>query len=323
MSESRSATPEKLRRNRLSYAVTLQAAIREHSRNPLAVFCFFEGKDSSYYAPRINYHMILRGGLASIWYGNCEGKKNVLDIHQAIKNNTSLSSMWAMYFVDRDFEENNMIDVNCYVTYGYAVENCYTTPSTVEGFIRWKFFNDQVYSVDEVATVSDIIASYEKSKESFRAAIGNFNTWACAQKVIRGDRSHRLNVFDDQRLVELRFETCEVIQLYTYENLDNAAGVPCTTVAELRAGLNWFDGKDPNWCHRGKQELQFLGLFLRSLLQRAQNGQPPFNVRRAVHFGLSARNLMIELSPFAYTPPCLIRYLDEFTRAYFSNIGSE
>lgn len=104
-----------------------QSYINLKSKNKL--FIFTEGKDDyKYYGPRIK----------SFYNGrkrkyNCKGKENVIKIHQMITNQSSKdSSLYTLFFVDRDYGDNSTIHKDIYITPTYSIENLYFTDNAIE-----------------------------------------------------------------------------------------------------------------------------------------------------------------------------------------------
>ena len=88
---------EELRLSRDKAQVAFQEFALSTSRFASHLFCFFEGKDNSYYVPRIkryadNYHPI-----------KCGNKDSVLKVHRLISNRSEYSKYKKAFFIDRDF----------------------------------------------------------------------------------------------------------------------------------------------------------------------------------------------------------------------------
>ena len=100
------------------------------SKSKKDIFLFFEGKDDfKYYVGRISPYINEKE--YGVFHCNC--KKNVLKIQEMIAKQASIQDdKKNLYFIDRDFDDNDHIPNCVYVTSSYSIENYYFTDSAIK-----------------------------------------------------------------------------------------------------------------------------------------------------------------------------------------------
>ena len=168
----RSTRVRRLRRERVSPTVVLQAIIKEFARDPTTVFCCFEGKDIGYYGVRAR--SALDGFSLAIY--NCNGKESLIALYLSVRDNISITHGRFLFFVDRDYDfgiDGLPTDL-CFITDGYSIENYYTSIDAFTRIIRTAFFNDQLYEATDIDCVETLIARYREVLDRFHAVIRLF-----------------------------------------------------------------------------------------------------------------------------------------------------
>ena len=281
--------------------------IKAFSRDSRTVFCCFEGKDSGYYGIKIRSQLTP----LDVGFFNCNGKATLLLLGKLTRENEALAAAKILFFVDRDYEVGvEGLGQNFFVTDGYSVENYYTSDGTVERIVRSAIFSDEIYREDDNACVEAVLCNYRRLRVLFHDIIKLFNFWAWVHRHERRefDGEINLNVFDRPSLFTMTMEN--VGATYTLEQLN--ARCPARnpiTVEEIEMAGNWFQGRNASWVFRGKQELQFLVSFLRTLVERAALGEAPFGRRIRCGIRLSEKRAIEDLSIYADTPGSLRDFL--------------
>ena len=100
------------------------------SKSKKDIFLFFEGKDDfKYYVSRISSHI----GNKEYGVFHCNCKMNVLTIQEMIANKTGIQDdKKNLYFIDRDYDDNEDIPDSIYITSSYSIENYYFTDSAIK-----------------------------------------------------------------------------------------------------------------------------------------------------------------------------------------------
>lgn len=296
-------TPETLRNSRKSYTVILQGIIREFNKNKDVFFFLLEGKDATYYRPRIGAVLADIGGTFS--FKNCDGKKNVKDLAVAIRSNLSLTKLHYILFMDRDYE-HDIIEIStgdAFVTDGYSVENYYTTLGAASASVRSLFFSDAVHTEEDERCVDRILELYAEVQGEVHREIALFNYWAWAQRHSERSGNLNLDVFSLKDFVDIDFALAKASSSYDLEKLNSLAPnrLPVTPDEIVMAGT-WFSSRRPQAHFRGKQEAELMIAFLQWLSERAQIAADPFSSKKKCSARLSKKEMLLDLSPYADTP---------------------
>ncbi|THF50770.1 DUF4435 domain-containing protein [Allorhizobium terrae] len=310
-----SITPESLRQSRKSYAVILQGIIREFSRDEDLFFFLVEGKDAPYYRPRINGKIPIASTKSA--FKNCDGKKNLKELANAIRANSSLIRLQYFLFFDRDYE-NDAVQIefgDAFVTSGYSIENYYTTAAAMSAAVRSLFFADAVHTEDDEASVNEIIEAFTSLQANVHLEVALFNYWAWAQRHSTRNGKLDLDAFSLKNFVELDFGTGTAKSMYDLASLNALAPdrEPVTS-KEIETAAKWFSTRSTQLHFRGKQEAELLVAFLQWLAERAQKSEAPFKAKRKCSARLSKKEIIAELCPYADTPLHLASFLDQRMR---------
>jgi len=269
----------------------------------------FEGEDEKYYSARISSLIF------SDWIGiDCGGKKNVIDLRKSIKKNEVYKDTKALFFVDSDFESNddirNLPDV--YITPCYSVENLYTSNEVFQRVLRSEF------GISEVGEFSQCyqkcIQIFNSRKQEFLSAIQDFNQliFLLRQKEKDGTLKTRLNInnIEISSLVSISLE--KVDKVYDVSLPKSIfSELPDNLSIDISQATPYFVEKDAETWYRGKQNLEFIRIFLGLLRQDKgkKENREIFQCRSSVKLQLTKSNTISELSQYANTPNCLREFL--------------
>ena len=272
------------------------------SRSQKEVFLFFEGKDDfKYYFSRISPY------LGNKSYGKycCNSKNNVIKLHDMITKKTSNKyKNKLLYFIDRDFDRNESISKDIYVTSLYSIENYYFTDNAIKNIIYGIMgISDEIKEDIEDFTIA--FNALIKKREEIIEEIIYWNAWYSLQIKKLDDKEKVPNLssikeYDKiknlKKMIQLKELVPNAIELNEIE-IHNE-------IEEIR--------KKPLEKIRGKYFLQGLSPFFKKIFQdigRSQNREF-FPRRRRITFNLS--DLLNEFSCYAETPSELNEYIKTF-----------
>ncbi|MDA5564625.1 DUF4435 domain-containing protein [Cobetia sp. MMG027] len=277
------------------------------------VVAFFEGEDEKYYASKID--VCCRGLL---WGSvRCGGKSKVIGIRDAIRAHPIYNSKKCMFFVDRDFDDNSKVlqydDV--YITPYHSIENFYFSRDLIERVLSAEFNLSE--GGPEHQCFNKAMNVYDKTASEYIAAIRPFNVMvsfyqdAIDREIIKGQLNLKNIKFDSLVKVELG----KVVRLKEYEDVKSIFPNLEDSCDKLKVVDN-FDVENPAMSFRGKENLEFVRVFLLKLkadrCEPEQMKRTVFRNKSNVRLQLSKANLLTELSGYASVPDCLVNYLEEF-----------
>lgn len=282
------------------------------SRNRTIVVCFFEGEDEKYYSVRIN--TILPD---TKWAGiNCGGKGKVIALRNKIRTHSIYKESNAAFFIDNDFGDD---EIDCiedyYITPCYSVENLYSNIDTFKRVITAEFGMSDCCSQSndfEIATTM-----FNNRLADFCDIIKPFNIWVKAHRTLEkedADKSKKLNL-NNIKIEDLAsIKLTEVKPTYDFANISKLFPHSFkVTPSKYQESEMYFKKENINNILRGKQQLEFLRVFLTQLKEeRSKSGNETFSKKTPVKLQLSKSNIISELSQYASTPKCLITYLHNF-----------
>ncbi|MDJ0845476.1 DUF4435 domain-containing protein [Crocosphaera sp.] len=306
--------PDQLRdyRNRATSAFILFT--RKYERNKLALFCFFEGKDDSkYYGVRID--LIVKP--IEDYYFSCGKKSEVLRTYSLIADKEYYSNAKTAYFIDKDFDQSiyESLEPNnankIHETPCYSIENFYTSNYCFKRILRSEF------NIDDIDENFDICLDlYKNRQKEFHEQVGLLNAYiAC---LLKNSETEKLYL-DSKHNKLMKWFIIELDRIESNYNLEtlNQEFLPINTPSEqeINQQLNDLRSQNCQKSFRGKFEIEFLRKFLEKLKQEAnkkQNEQRYFSKKLTVSLLLSSDNILSQLSQYAETPNCLVRYLEKF-----------
>lgn len=268
------------------------------------IFLFFEGKDDfKYYIQRITINV--PGKVLKKF--DCGNKSNVIQIHKRIKEQSAHSKKNAkLFFVDKDFDVNENIDDDIYITPTYSIENLYFTDIALEHMLKGEIG----LSDNSIEDVKDLDIAFNYIKKYRDCIIDNIlygNAYYSLQirkSKERGiDRPNLTSIkgYDQIKGLSSRADFERIIENYI-DVTDDEVDEECQ---RLRS--------DPICLLRGKYILEKLPECINTIVECSNKPRPgakiPFSKRRHMALNISKVNLLSVLSQYAETPDTLITYI--------------
>lgn len=292
-------------------AVKFLEVTRIKSKNPDILICIFEGEDEKYYGCRLS---TLIGH--DQWSGvNTGGRKIVLEVRELIIHHPTYNTIRFACFIDRDYETwtKNPDPKRIYITPCYSVENLYANEVCLKQILAAEFGATE-YNENSKEYTSSLKAFNERLKEFVDAAT-QFNAWAKSRAIMERDGKPPIRLFlndvSAENLANISLQNCTI----NYEEADinslfKKSKQTDLCVDSVREALKDLNSSDKVYNFRGKQQLEFLGIFL-SLLKAdaAQGNASIFRSKRKIKLSLDKTDLLSELSQYSETPPCLIAFI--------------
>lgn len=268
------------------------------------LFCFFEGQDSQYYSNRIK--TISKRKYQPIPCGN---KKNVIEVYEWLKDHSDYKKYLKAYFVDRDFDPTLAND-EIYETPCYSVENFYVNSECLSEILKNEF------SLTEIDNTYQLILDlFNKELDCHNQCTILFNAWYAALKQKKyKEKLSSTGVNLDEKLPK-GFVCIKIGSISSNYNLNKirtyfpeAINVTEEEVFAMQEKLNENCISDRL---RGKFQLGFFCEFLRFLIEDANKNKKILTKR--TKFNIDKANIYTQLSQYAITTNCLIKYLEKFT----------
>ncbi|GAB6149007.1 DUF4435 domain-containing protein [Clostridium novyi] len=272
-------------------------------RNNKIVHCFFEGEDFKYYSARINMYI---EDYENIEQYECKGKSNVFQIYNLIKNGTRTKEIKLLFFIDRDFDDNDYENKEIYVTPGYAVENFYIGDKVMEQFLSSELkIRKTSEKLDDKKDFENAMKYYKQEREKFIENTTILNVWYSLQKR-KGITSDGKIYADLKKLKKFnQLEkpiTIEILKGKT-ENYQEINEIEFEKEKQRLL-------RDPLKLFRGKYYFEFMAKVIHKLCTDESIKEGIFSKRRRCKSSISEGNIISELSQYAETPNCLKEYLN-------------
>jgi hypothetical protein len=283
-------------------AVAYHTFVMLQKDNKSDLFCFFEGNDSGYYYPRLKEYF--KGKHHPIKCGN---KKGVLETYELVKRN--YSNIKTSFFIDNDFDDR--ININeIYETPCYSIENFYTSIEFVSDVLKNEF---HLSEVDE--SYKNSLQLFEASQNDYHSKSLLFNAWYASMKEKANKNSCSTGVSlncaipSEFVLLKIGSISCE----YDLEAIQNKyPDSLAVTQIEVEEKIEWFKSKNMNKAFRGKYELEFIYAFFQFLIDDANDIKKRQILKKRVRFRIDKALMLSQLSQYAETPECLVKYISNF-----------
>ncbi|HLO87689.1 MAG TPA: DUF4435 domain-containing protein [Nostocaceae cyanobacterium] len=292
-----------LREARRRPAAVFMEFTRQYKQYESALYCFFENEDSKYYGIRIK--TIARP--TKYFYFSCDGKEGVLGIYDMLTARKRYSQVRAAYFIDKDFDAS-INNTAIYETPCYSIENFYTSLNCVCEILRTEF----KIAESEIDFIN-CQKLYTKLQNEFHDAVELLNTWLACQIEKRVELN--LKGKDVSEFVRLGLD--QITSNYTldqlYAKFPKAVNL---TQEELDLKRNKLCSQDRQKSFRGKFEINFLYYFINKLVEEANKGNLKYFTQKLnVTLNIRKTTIISDLSQYAFTPDCLIDYLQRFNNS--------
>lgn len=301
-----------------SVAVKFLEFTRAVAKSPGKVICFFEGEDLKYFSVRLDVYL----GDERWSPISCGGKKNVLSLREVISGNDSYRESKRAFFVDADFFPEDSIGLDLvYTTPGYSIENFYVTSRVMKRVLQAEFGVDE--HGDEGEEFAAVVSAFEERLNEFCVEANDFHAWIYAYRVFERESSGykppplNLNNLDVGVFIEVSLGKVEA----AYDRGRICANFPgCASLLDhylADAGVR-FSALEHSFRLRGKYLVGFFRIFLLALKDaRVKGGSPAFRRGSNVRLALSRQNFLSELSQYADTPECLVKFMAGLSSRYF------
>lgn len=271
------------------------------SKSKKDIFLFFEGKDDfKYYVSRISSHI----GNKEYGVFHCNCKMNVLTIQEMIANKTGIQDdKKNLYFIDRDYDDNEDIPDSIYITSSYSIENYYFTDSAIKrmliGVVGFSEESEED-SLDFEIVFDHIVNKRNEIIEEIIYA----NAWYSLQMKKSKDSGKfpQMTPLKEYSVVKNLNQICDFERLVK-DSIE-------TTESEMNNAIEVLKINPVNEI-RGKYFTQALTPIFRNIFKDAgkKHNRKLFSKKRKIHLNLS--DIICELSAYADTPPGLISYIKE------------
>lgn len=267
------------------------------------LFCFFEGKDSQYYAPRIksisnrNYHPI-----------SCGNKKSVIEVCSWLSTHKDYKKYSKGFFIDRDFDKL-LNDDNIYETPYYSVENFYVNANCLSEILKNEFG-----LTEAVSEYENIMSLFDKELTSYSKATLLFNAWYASLKTKKNREGHKSTCVNLEDRLPKDFLIMKIGSIHAKYDLERIRmqfpHAIAVTKEDIENELSNLNCPEINFKLRGKYQFSFFYDFLRYLIDDANNNKTI--LKKKTKFNVDKTNMYTQLSQYAITTDCLIRYLTKF-----------
>lgn len=271
------------------------------SKSKKDIFLFFEGKDDfKYYVSRLSSHI----GDKEYGVFHCNCKMNVLIIQEMIANQSAIQDdKKNLYFIDRDYDDNEDIPDSIYITSSYSIENYYFTDSAIKrmliGVVGFSEESEED-SLDFEIVFDHIVNKRNQIIEEIIYA----NAWYSLQMKKSKDSGKfpQMTPLKEYSVVKNLNQICDFERLVK-DSIE-------TTESEMNNAIEVLKINPVNEI-RGKYFTQALTPIFRNIFKDAgkKHNRKLFSKKRKIHLNLS--DIICELSAYADTPPGLISYIKE------------
>lgn len=271
------------------------------SKSKKDIFLFFEGKDDfKYYVSRVTSHI----GDKEYGVFHCKCKMNVLIIQEMIANQAAIQDdKKNLYFIDRDYDDNENIPDSIYITSSYSIENYYFTDSAIKRMLIGVVgFSEE--SKDDTLDFKKVFDYIVNKRNEVIEEIIYANAWYSLQiKKSKDCKSFpQMTSVKDYSVIKNLNKICEFESL-----VKNSIE---TTELEIENEIRALKINPENKI-RGKYFTQALTPIFRNIFQDAgkKHDRKFFSKKRKIHLNLS--DIICELSAYADTPLELNSYIKE------------
>jgi hypothetical protein len=277
------------------------------------LFCFFEGKDNSYYIPRIKrftdaYYII-----------KCGNKEAVLGVYNLIVNKSAYRKYKLGFFIDRDFDKSvgpqtpPIFETPC-----YSIENLYVSLRVFKDILINEF---HLSEIADKQLVDNLLNLYEMRQKEFHSAILLLNAWySCLIDKKNKDGITTGVSFKKSTLNEfVSINLQSVTQNYDIQNLkDKFPNAVEIEEATLNQKIELFKVVEQHSVFRGKYEMAFLLEMIREILSDSYKAKRIIKEKIRFSFGdgssLNQEQLLNIFEAYAETPQLLIDYMKTITK---------
>ena len=270
------------------------------SKSKKDIFLFFEGKhDFKYYSARVSPYI----GDREYGVFHCNCKDNVIKVQEIIANQSAhKNDKINLYFVDKDYDDNENIPNDIYVTEGYSIENYYFTDMAIKRMLIGVIGLSEENKDDQV-DFETVYSYLLKERDNIIDEIIFSNAWYYLQ--IR--KANEIDSVPNMSAIKEYEEIKNINDISILEGLvENAIEV---TEDELVKQIEIMKA-DPIKILRGKYLTQSLTSIFRTIFKDAgkKENRRWFLKKRKIQINLA--DIISDLSAYADTPKSLISYIE-------------
>jgi hypothetical protein len=304
---------DELRESRNKPQVAFQEFMLATGGRQNHLFCFFEGKDNSYYVPRIKrftdaYYII-----------KCGNKEAVLGVYTLIVNKSEYKKYKSGFFIDRDFDESvGTKTPPIFETPCYSIENLYVSLRVFKDVLINEF---HLSEITDKQLVDDLLNLYEMRQKEFHSAILLLNAWYACLIDKRNKEGIKTGVsFKKSTLNEfISIDLHKVTQNYDIQSLkDKFPKAVEIKEAALNQKIELFRVVEQHSVFRGKYEMEFLLVIIRKILLDSYKTKHIVKEKIRFSFGdgstLNQEQLLNIFEAYAETPQLLTDYMETITK---------
>ncbi|GAA0882860.1 DUF4435 domain-containing protein [Sphingobacterium paramultivorum] len=287
-----------------SIAVVYQkftACCKEENKDKL--FCFFEGKDASYYSYRVE--LVFKEKYLNFF---CKNKANVVKMYKKI--HLKKSDYLLAFFIDRDFDEPNT-NQDIYETPTYSIENLYCNCATLAKILKNEFYINTVD--DEYEPIMDL---FKRELDDYSNKILLFNSWYHSlkkRKILEGLESTNVSLDDKIPNDFLDLKIGNITSFYTLDKIkEKYKSAIEVSEEEINNSKQILLSKGLPNSLRGKFMLNFLIEFCSYLC--ADSKREKVFIKQNINFHTDKVIALSHLKSYAVTPECLMDYLNSFIK---------
>lgn len=276
-----------------------------NSKSSNNISLFFEGKDDfKYYCPRIFFNNNKEYNLYI-----CDNKNNVIKVHNMIKKqSSSKSNDINLFFVDKDYDDNSLIDTDIYITPTYSIENLYFTDIAIKNMLKGVIGLSNHLDDDnkDLNNVFNYVTKYRD--ELIENIIYGNAYYSCQVRKSADEGIEKPNLSAIKQYCDLI--TCKTRQ--DFENLiENHVDISEEELNEECDRLR----QNPLMLIRGKYivegMIECINFIVDDSNKRNRCGTELLSKRRLVRLNITKNNFISEFSNYAITPSCLFKYIND------------
>jgi len=264
------------------------------------VFCFYEGEDGKYYNQKIKG--LIGESIVPIIVGN---KQETLRLWRRLKDDSLYKGVHKMFFVDRDMDNiPDDKDDDLYVTPCYSIENFYANRFCFSNIIESEFLVNK--TDNDYKKCMDL---FEKMFNEFNQIMLGFNAlvYLKAKNSINSDGVNACDI-QTKKLVSIDDKCVKPHRKHSNE-IEKYRSALAVSEEEFEAAKCELSNRGSfEQIFRGKNQLDFLSLFIKYLKQLHSKGEF-FEVRRNTVKIVIDKNRLSQLSQYAVFPECLKAFI--------------
>jgi len=285
-------------------------------KHPDFLFCFIEGKeDKKYYSFRVE--MITQRQIEMM---PCGGRDGILKLYKLIFSKPDLKGNDIAFFLDKDYGVR-IKKKKLYTIPSYSIENQYVFDDSFESLLKNEF--NLKSSEDDYAKA---IFLYKKCKSEFHKQTLFLNAWLAAYFDKRQiDKSlKRLKIDDGLRglftsLIQSDLQGINNIdRIHKKEDLEKIFNLQKTTInkSQIDQRINSLKYRKKDLVFRGKFEFKFFIEFMKKFKNEICKSKPTiFKEKHKCSISFDDATGLTVLNSYAYTPSCLVKFLEQFKSA--------